>query len=52
MKNAQVDVIITDYPAKAREVIYRDETVTMFPIVISPSITIKPPMIIRIIVRH
>ena len=25
MKNAQVDVIITDYPAKAREVIYRDE---------------------------
>lgn len=25
MKNAQVDVIITDYPAKAREVIYREE---------------------------
>ena len=25
MKNAKVDVIITDYPAKAREVIYREE---------------------------
>ncbi len=25
MKNAQVDVIITDYPAKAREVIYRED---------------------------
>ncbi len=28
MKNAQVDVIITDYPAKAREVIYREDDST------------------------